>query len=785
MAKINYCIFYCVLLFQLGIHQAMAQTPVAGFASATVSTNWNEAVGLTFSEDGSKMFVWERGGKVYVVVNNQKQLILDISDEVGAWHDHGLLGFALDPHFDQNGHIYLLYVVDRHHLMNFGTGAYNPATDDYYKATIGRITRYTATPSGNSYTVNEGTRKILLGETKTTGSAILSDTHGIGSLVFGTDGTLLVSTGDGASPGSIDPGSIASTYYAQALIDGIITPQENIGAFRSQMLQSLNGKVLRIDPETGAGIPSNPFYDPANPNANKSKVFALGLRNPFRMSLKPGTGSHNPADGNPGILYIGDVGWFTWEELNVVDRPGLNFGWPVYEGLEVHNGYLNTIVQNQFAPNPLYQVNGCSQQYFTFQNLIKQETASGTATFKNQCNATQDIPASIPTFEHSRPIIDWKHATGPSRTGTFSGENATVINIGAAGSPVSGPQFQGNSAMGGVFYTGTDFPAEYQNSYFFADYGEAWIRNMSLDGADNPVAVRNFVNNGSVAVSMATNPAMGGLYYVNFPSEIRRIYYSANQPPVAVASLNTSFGASPLTIQFTGSASTDPEAQPLIYEWNFGDGTPVSTLANPAHNFTAPPGVPTKYTVTLKVTDSQGVQDQTTLDVSVNNTPPDVVITSPAVGSLYSITGETIFALEADVTDDEHSSAQLFYQWQTTLHHGNHQHPEPVDTSPSTTVSTSPLGCDGETYYYRITLTVTDAAGASTVREVILNPDCSAVPKVTPEIAWTNPTAINFGTALSSVQLNAAAFHNGNPVAGTFTYTPAAGTILPEGQGNC
>ena len=104
------------LFLWLGAQDAIAQSPPSGFANSLVSNQWNEAVGLTFNETGTEMFVWERSGRVWIVKNNQKTLLLDIAEEVGGWHDHGLLGFALHPHFDENGYIYLLYVVDRHHL---------------------------------------------------------------------------------------------------------------------------------------------------------------------------------------------------------------------------------------------------------------------------------------------------------------------------------------------------------------------------------------------------------------------------------------------------------------------------------------------------------------------------------------------------------------------------------------------------------------------------------------------------------------------------------------------
>ncbi|MEJ1241371.1 putative Ig domain-containing protein [Chryseolinea sp. T2] len=770
----------CVYALSLFATSVSAQTPPAGFATVTVSNQWTEAVGLTFNRDGSKMFVWERAGKVWVVANNQKQLMLDISEEVGGWWDHGLLGFVLHPQFEQNGYFYIHYLVDRHYLINYGTPAYNPATNDFYSATISRVTRYTATPSGNGYTVDPASRKILLGETKTTGPASTDRSHVVGAIAFGTDNTLLIGVGDGAAANT-DLGSYSGSFYQQALDDGILTPQLNIGVFRSQVLDCLSGKILRIDPETGLGIPSNPFFDPLRPDAPVSKVWALGLRQPFRMFHKDGTGSHSPEDGDPGVFYIGEVGYNTWEELNVMDKPGINFGWPIYEGL-TPSLFATINMANTFAPNPLYLTSGCSQQYFNFQDLIKQQTPSGTATFNNPCNTSQGIPSSIPTFVHTRPLIDWKHGSGPSRTGTFSGNTATEVNIGAAGSPVSGPQFGGSASVAGVFYAGTDFPEDYQNTFFFGDYSSGWIRNLRVDGNDRPVAVRNFINSGATVVCMATNPTGEGLYYVNFGSEIRRVYYTANRPPVAVASSDKTFGpTSPVLIQFTGSTSSDPEGLPLTYSWDFGDGSALSTTANPSHTFSAPPGVPTKYVVKLTVRDNQNATDETTINVSVNNKPPNVTITSPADGTLYPMTGETIYQLQADVTDDEHSAAQLSYAWQTILHHNQHEHPDPIDTSPSTTTHISPLGCDGQTYYTRIVLTVTDAAGASTTKEVRVYPDCTGI-MLNPEITWPPPAAITQGTELGSSQLNASASYNGTTVVGTFEYDPAPGTVLNAGD---
>jgi glucose/arabinose dehydrogenase len=104
-----------------------------------------------------------------------------------------------------------------------------------------------------------------------------------------------------------------------------------VGAYRAQLVGSHAGKLLRLDPITGNGVPSNPFYDPGAPRSARSRVWAMGLRNPYRFARRPESGSHDPNDADPGSLYIGDVGWDTWEDIQVATVGGRNFGWPVFE----------------------------------------------------------------------------------------------------------------------------------------------------------------------------------------------------------------------------------------------------------------------------------------------------------------------------------------------------------------------------------------------------------------------------------------------------------------------
>ncbi len=561
------------LLLTTNQNQLSAQLPT-DFADQLVNGSLNQAVGVAFDNNG-RMFAWEKGGKVYVFDNsgNIISTLIDIGEEVGNWRDHGMNGFALDPNFLTNGYFYLYYLVDRHHLMNYGTGSYSSTTNEYYSATIMRVTRYTANSATNFTTTVSGSRNVILGATPSTGIPCLHESHTVGSLVFGTDGTLLISSGDGASYSSTDVGSASETYWSQALADGIIRPEENVGSFRSQMINSYNGKILRIDPATGAGIPSNPFYDASNPNSAESKVFALGLRNPFRCTLRPNSGSTNPADADPGNLYIGDVGWGTWEDLHVVTEAGQNFGWPIFEGLTYHSGYNNSLTANQDAPNPLYGTGGCTQEFFNFQDLIKQETLTNSGSFANPCNSSQNI-TNVPTFFHARPKIDWRHGNSPARTGTFSGNTATETNLDAGSSPIGGGiTFGGNAAVGGAWYTDNQFPVEYQNTYFQADYGKKWIKSFDFNANNTPTYARDFYTNGPVFVDVEAHPFDGSLYFVAYPSQIRKVTYTGNidLPPTAIASANPSSGASPLNVQLTGDQSNDPENSALSYYWTFGD----------------------------------------------------------------------------------------------------------------------------------------------------------------------------------------------------------------------
>jgi len=172
----------CYLIALLATQSVMGQLP-ADFSDQIINNDWEMPMGIAFDETG-RMFVWEKAGRVYKADAEGNKInppLLDIHEEVGNWRDHGLLGFTLDPDFINNGYYYLLYAVDRHYLINYGTPQYHPDSSSSFQASIGRITRYTADPSSDFSTTIENSRQVLLGSSSSNGIPLYHESHGVGS----------------------------------------------------------------------------------------------------------------------------------------------------------------------------------------------------------------------------------------------------------------------------------------------------------------------------------------------------------------------------------------------------------------------------------------------------------------------------------------------------------------------------------------------------------------------------------------------------------------------------
>ena len=182
------------------------------------------------------------------------------------------------------------------------------------------------------------------------------------------------------------------------------------------------------------------------------------------------------------------------------------------------------------------------------------------------------------------------------------------------------------------------YPAEYDGGLFFADYTRdcIWAMQKGADGHPAPGLIRTFVAAAANPVNLETGPG-GDLFYVDFDGgTIRRITYtSANRPPVASATATPTTGVAPLTVNFSGSGSSDPDSgDTLSYGWDLdGDGAfDDSTAVQPMYTYTSAGS----FTATLRVTDTPGQPTPTASRISVGgNTAPTAVINTPAAGTTW------------------------------------------------------------------------------------------------------------------------------------------------------
>lgn len=586
---------------------------LGGFVTEPIVTIPDVATAFQFAPDG-RIFVAEKDGDVQIVQNGAMlPAPFYTVSPVNDYRDRGLIGITLDPNFATNGWVYLAYTYE------------NNASDPGGLKTAQVIRVRGATPASN--VADPATKAVLLGsQTGTPGKPSCEnwpatadcipsdyDSHSVGNLRFGADGMLYVATGDGASYASVD-----------------------VRALRAQNIDRLSGKILRVNPATGAGLSDNPFYS-GNTSDTRSKVWAYGMRNPFRFNFKPGT----------NLILGGDVGWDSWEEINKITA-GLNLGWPCYEGADQQPGYA------AYA----------------------------------QCQALYTAGTATP------PLHTYAHP--PS-----------------------------SAAVGGAFTGANGYSSAYQNTYFWGDYPRDQISVLRLDGASNlvPGSVDVFSSSGDGPVMIEVGPD-GDIYYMSIlTGEIRAIrFVGDNRAPVAVAAGSPTGGALPLTVNFSSAGSNDPDGQSITYDWDFGDGAPHSTAANPAHEYT----IAGSYTATLTVTDPLFRTDTATVPIQAGNTPPVATITSPLDGSHYDI-GQTINFTGTATDADQGTLPPSSMEWSIVFVHCTdetftdcHTHPG----VPATGASGSFFADDhGDFTYFDLSLTVTDAGGLQDTETISLTPN--------------------------------------------------------------
>ncbi|MEV4473439.1 LamG-like jellyroll fold domain-containing protein [Nonomuraea sp. NPDC049504] len=339
-----------------------AQALPASFQRQVVFSGLTNPSNIEFASDG-RVFVAEKSGLIKVfdsLSDTTPSVYADLRTQVHNFWDRGLLGLALHPDFPADPRIYVLYSYD---AVPGGTAprwgspgaTADPCptppgpTGDGCLIT-GRLS--TLTPSGTGGAIVE--------------TPLITDwcqqhpSHSVGDLAFGPDGMLYASGGDGASFNFADYGQDNLTGSditpdnpcgdpPSPVGTALTPPAAEGGALRSQDPRTtgdptaLNGTTIRIDLDTGAAAPGNPNAGSSDPNL--ARIVAYGQRNPFRITIRPGTGE----------VWAGEVGWNIYEEINRIPDPTgpvRNFGWPCYEGASRQGGYDNlnlTLCENLYA----------------------------------------------------------------------------------------------------------------------------------------------------------------------------------------------------------------------------------------------------------------------------------------------------------------------------------------------------------------------------------------------------------------------------------------------------
>ncbi len=262
--------------------------------------------GMAFLPDGRLLFVELYSGNIRMIVNSMLSTVdpAGVVDSVAiTGGEQGLFGIAVDPDWPSRPYIYLHYTA--------------------LGGTI-RISRMTAQgdltdgASNNLHILANSRRDILRGLPNQ------NPIHNGGTLRFGPDGMLYVSLGDDSNQCTAQDSTQLSGVLLRLNITGVAN-----GAGPPPSRASL-------------AAPGNPLL--THPNPDMRLVWAMGLRNPFRFSIDPANGE----------LFVADVGDIQYEEIDRVTGPGMNFGWPHFEGPAAHINQCNSLANGVVVTAPIY-----------------------------------------------------------------------------------------------------------------------------------------------------------------------------------------------------------------------------------------------------------------------------------------------------------------------------------------------------------------------------------------------------------------------------------------------
>ncbi len=528
---------------------------------------------IFFNEYNGKLRLWKPGAGI---VEAGKLPVFNAQE-------NGFLGFALDPKFAANGHIFLYYSPTNH-----------PGQ---------RLSRFVM----RGDTLDLASEKTVLQFPEQRKDCC----HHAGSVEFAPDGNLFISTGDNTHPGGDSDG------YAP--IDERPGREEYDAQDGPANTHDLRGKILRIRPtaEGGYVIPDGNLF-PKDGAQGRPEIYAMGCRNPWRMSVDQKTGIVYWGEVGPDAGGDGSRGARGYDEINQAKKPG-NFGWPFFVG-------------SNFAY--------ARYDFATKKAGEKFDPAHPVNEGRNNTGA-KVLPPATPAF------ICWPY--GASKDFPMLGEGGRT----ACAGPVFHfrPEFRNTGG----------FPEHFDNCLLFYDWQRPFMKWARLDDASNLKGIEPFTS----AVTLANDKGRmnaaeqrgefvlrrvvdaqfgddGCLYLLDYGETwgantdarlVKISYQWGNLAPVAKATATPNAGREPLTVALSSAGSKDHEGDALRHEWRRHPGDKV--LATAA-NATVTINAPGNYVIELIVTDSKGASGRTSLPLTVGNTPPEVRFAAPRDGDFFT-----------------------------------------------------------------------------------------------------------------------------------------------------
>ncbi|MFV2118170.1 ThuA domain-containing protein, partial [Streptomyces sp. Act-28] len=541
-------------------------------------------------------------------------------------HDEeGLQGVGVDPDFANNRAIYLYYAPPLD--TPAGDAPETGTAEDFGKFDgVNRLSRFVLNPNG---TLDMASEKKVLDVAASRGTCC----HVGGDIDFDAEGNLYLSTGDDTNP-------FASDGFTP--IDERPGRNPAFDARRSSgNTNDLRGKILRIKvAEDGSyTVPEGNLFPPGT-DKTRPEIYAMGFRNPFRMSV----------DDRTGTIYVGDYGPDAGAadpnrgpagqvEFAKVTGPA-NFGWPFCTG-----------------DNDAY---------------VDYDFATGASGEEFDCDAPRN------TSPHNTGLVDLP----PAQPAWIPYDGGSVPEFGSGSeSPMAGPVYRYDPELD----SSVKFPEEFDGDFFAGEFGRRWIKRIEQNADGTVAKINDFPWTGTQIMDMEFGPD-GALYVLDYGvswfqgDENSALYRIENAEggfsPIVGVSADKTSGAAGLKVQFTATAE-DADSPDLAYTWDFGDGT-RGEGPSPTHQYKR---VGT-YTATFTAKDPEGNTGSAGVRIVVGNTEPEVRIEVPGNGSLAPF-GEPV-PFKVTVTDPEEtvdcSRVKVVY----SLGHDSHAHE-----------LTSETGCEG------------------------------------------------------------------------------------------